>query len=264
MITVDHLTHHFGPADQVAPTLDDISLTVEDGEFVALVGPSGCGKTTLLNIVAGLEREQHPGSVHVDGEAPRPGNRRVGYMLSRDCLLPSRRALANAALGLEVARMPKRQRMTAAREALAAVGLADFEEAYPAQLSQGMRQRVALARVFATKPEVLLLDEPFSALDAQTRISVQDAFLGLWQASRMNVVLVTHDLSEAITLADRVIVMSRRPAHIKADHRVDLPRPRSAAELRSTPEFHRLYEEIWDDLKDEIIAADAAELSAAH
>jgi NitT/TauT family transport system ATP-binding protein len=261
MITVDHLTHDFGSAAGSAPTLNDISLTVADGEFVALVGPSGCGKTTLLNIIAGLEHEQQPGAVRIDGEDPRAGNRQVGYMLSRDCLLPSRRALANAALGLEIARVPRAQRLEAAKDALTAVGLADFLDSYPAQLSQGMRQRVALARVFATKPKVLLLDEPFSALDAQTRISVQDAFLGLWQEREMKVVLVTHDLSEAITLADRVVVMSRRPARIKADHRIDLPRPRSAAELRSTPEFHRLYEEIWADLKDEIIAADADELS---
>jgi ABC-type dipeptide/oligopeptide/nickel transport system ATPase subunit len=171
--------------------------------------------------------------------------------------VPARRALANAAIGLEVRRVSKRERERAAREALAAVGLADFETAYPAQLSQGMRQRVALARVFAVKPETLLLDEPFSALDPQTRIAVQDAFLGLWQERRTSVVLVTHDLSEAITLADRVVVMSRRPGRLKADHRIDLPRPRSAAELRSTPAFHALYERIWLDLKDEVMAADS-------
>jgi NitT/TauT family transport system ATP-binding protein len=265
MIRVQHLTHVFDTFDDAAPpTLDDITLTVEDGEFVALVGPSGCGKTTLLNLIAGLERQQTPGSVEIGGHPPAAGDPATGYMLSRDCLLPSRRALANAAIGLEVRHVPKKERERAAREALAAVGLAGFETAYPAQLSQGMRQRVALARVFAVKPETLLLDEPFSALDPQTRISVQDAFLGLWQERRTSVVLVTHDLSEAITLADRVLVMSRGPGRLKADHRIDLPRPRSAADLRATPAFHALYERIWLDLKDEVMAADTDMLSAGR
>jgi NitT/TauT family transport system ATP-binding protein len=254
MIRVENLDHRYG--DGVPVALSDISMTVEDGEFVALVGPSGCGKTTLLNIIAGLERMQVPGSVTVQGDAPKAGDRRIGYMLSRDCLLPSRRAVDNAALGLEVRGEGRRSRRDKARQALAAVGLADFTEAYPAQLSQGMRQRVALARTFALAPEVLLLDEPFSALDPQTRISVQDAFLGLWQQRSISVVLVTHDLGEAITLADRVLVMSRRPGRITANHVIDLPRPRSAADLRSDPAFHALYDTIWRDLKDEVIAAD--------
>jgi NitT/TauT family transport system ATP-binding protein len=265
MIRVSHLTHVFdGTAEDAPPTLEDINFTVADGEFVALVGPSGCGKTTLLNLIAGLEPLRSADSVEVGGHAPRAGDPDTGYMLSRDCLLPSRRALANAALGLEVRRVPKRERETRARAALAAVGLADHATRYPAELSQGMRQRVALARVFAVKPETLLLDEPFSALDPQTRISVQDAFLGLWQEQRTSVVLVTHDLSEAITLADRVLVLSRLPGRLKADHRIDLPRPRSAAELRATPAFHALYEKIWLDLKDEVVAADTELLSTGR
>ena len=258
MITVSGLNHTFESDDGApAAALTDINMTVGEGEFIAIVGPSGCGKTTLLNMIAGLERQQVPGTVTVDGKPPRAGARGVGYMLSRDCLLPSRRALANAALGLEVQGVSKGKRLPAARAALAAVGLSAFEKAYPAQLSQGMRQRVALARDFATVPRILLLDEPFSALDPQTRISVQDAFLGLWQERRTTVVLVTHDLQEAIVLADRVLVMSRRPGRIKAVHNVDLPRPRVAAELHSDPAFHQLYDRIWLDLKDEVVAANS-------
>jgi NitT/TauT family transport system ATP-binding protein len=262
MITVTGLNHTFESDDgRTVTALSDITMSVAEGEFIAIVGPSGCGKTTLLNMIAGLEPEQVAGTVLVDGKRPKAGASGVGYMLSRDCLLPSRRALANAALGLEISGVSKDKRLTAAREALAAVGLTAFEDAYPAQLSQGMRQRVALARVFATAPRLLLLDEPFSALDPQTRISVQDAFLGLWQDRRSTVVLVTHDLQEAIALADRVLVMSRRPGMIKAVHTVDLARPRVAADLHSDPAFHELYDRIWLDLKDEVVAANTAMLS---
>jgi NitT/TauT family transport system ATP-binding protein len=255
MITVTGLNHTFESDDgRTVTALSDITMSVAEGEFIAIVGPSGCGKTTLLNIVAGLEREQTPGSVSVNGKPPRAGDPQVGYMLSRDCLLPSRRAIDNAALGLEIRHVPKAKRHAQARAALAAVGLAEHTTAYPAQLSQGMRQRVALARVFAVAPETLLLDEPFSALDPQTRISVQDAFLGLWQQRQTSVVLVTHDLAEAIVLADRVLVMGRRPGHIKSEHAIDLPRPRSAADLRADPRFHELYDRIWLELKDEVMA----------
>ena len=175
-------------------------------------------------------------------------------MLARDCLLPWRRAVDNAALGLEcMAPKPKRQELALA--ALRSMGLATFESAYPAQLSQGMRQRVALARVFAAAPHLLLLDEPFSALDAQTKLSVQDAFLRVWQQRAMTVVLITHDLGEAVALADRVVVMTRRPGRIKAIHRVDLERPRSAIQLQGNSNYHRICEAVWRDLRDEFVEA---------
>jgi NitT/TauT family transport system ATP-binding protein len=247
MITVSGLNHGYAGR----PVLSDIDLTVDDGQFVAVVGPSGCGKTTLLNVLAGLEPVQ-AGTATVSGQPPRAGRRDVGYMLARDCLLPWRRAIDNAGLALETHGVAKAERKEKAREALKAVGLAHATDLYPAQLSHGMRQRVALARVFAATPGVILLDEPFSALDPQNRVLVQDAFLGVWEKQRCTVVLITHDLSEAICLADRVVVMSASPGRIKNVYDVPLPRPRSAADLRGEPEFHQLYEAMWADLRGEV------------
>jgi NitT/TauT family transport system ATP-binding protein len=247
MITVSELNHGYAGK----PALTDIDLTVDDGEFLAVVGPSGCGKTTLLNVLAGLEPIQH-GRVSVDGQAPKAGRRDVGYMLARDCLLPWRRALDNAGLALELRGVDKPTRTQQAQTALTALGLGQAGQLYPAQLSHGMRQRVALARVFAAAPDVILLDEPFSALDPQNRVLVQDAFLGVWEQRRCTVVLITHDLGEAICLADRVVVMSAAPGRIKNVYDVPLTRPRSAADLRGAPEFHQLYEAIWADLRGEV------------
>ncbi len=211
----------------------------------------------MLNIVAGLE-QQVSGSVSVFGATPRAGRPEVGYVLARDSLLPWRTSQKNAELGLEMhSPMPKQARAQIARDALVAMGLEAFTKAYPAQLSQGMRQRVALARAFAMKPAVLLMDEPFSALDAQTRMVVHEQFLGAWESQQSTVVLVTHDLAEAVTLADRVVIMTRRPGAIKAIHRVDLPRPRSAIDLQGDDRFHSLYEALWRDLEAEVRASGA-------
>jgi NitT/TauT family transport system ATP-binding protein len=247
VITVSGLNHAYAGKS----VLDGIDLTVPSGEFLAVVGPSGCGKTTLLNVLAGLEPVQR-GQVSVGGQPPRPGRRDVGYMLARDCLLPWRRAVENAGLALEVQGADRRVRQQRAQAMLAAVGLAQAGHLYPAQLSHGMRQRVALARVFAAAPDVLLLDEPFSALDPQNRVLVQDAFLGVWEQQRSTVVLITHDLGEAICLADRVVVMSASPGRVKAVYDIPLTRPRSAADLRGEPEFHQLYEAMWGDLRGEV------------
>jgi len=247
MITVSELNHGYAGR----PVLTDIDLTVGDGEFLAVVGPSGCGKTTLLNVLAGLEPVQ-AGTVSVSGKPPRAGRRDVGYMLARDCLLPWRRAIDNAGLALETHGVGKAERNKKANAALTAVGLAHATDLYPAQLSHGMRQRVALARVFAAAPDVILLDEPFSALDPQNRVLVQDAFLGVWEKQRCTVVLITHDLGEAICLADRVVVMSASPGRIKNVYDVPLQRPRSAADLRGAPDFHQLYEAMWADLRGEV------------
>jgi NitT/TauT family transport system ATP-binding protein len=258
MITVSEVSYAYAGK----PVLDDVDLTVSGGEFVAIVGPSGCGKTTLLNVLAGLEPVQH-GAVTVGGQPPRAGRRDVGYMLARDCLLPWRRALENAGLALELQGVGTAVRTEKARAALAAVGLAQAERLYPAQLSHGMRQRVALARVFAAAPAraaewSILLDEPFSALDPQNRVLVQDAFLQVWESQRSTVVLITHDLGEAICLADRVVVMSASPGRIKNIYDVPLARPRSAADLRGAPEFHQLYEAMWGDLRGEVERAAVA------
>jgi NitT/TauT family transport system ATP-binding protein len=259
VIVVNGLDHSFETeTGEALRVIDGVDLTVGAGEFVALVGPSGCGKTTLLNMIAGLERHAGNGTIQVDGRAPYVGSPTIGYMLARDCLLPWRRAIDNASLVLQMQGIPKAQRLSRARAALRMVGLEQFERSYPAQLSQGMRQRVALARVFAPEPDLVLLDEPFSALDAQTRLNVQDAFLGVWQGRRTTVVLVTHDLTEAVALADRVVIMSKRPGRIKAIHTIDLPRPRLASEAAADARFHALYEKCWNELRSEV-AADGAD-----
>lgn len=265
VITIKNLQHRFPLEDGLdRQALVDIDLVVRDGEFLAIVGPSGCGKTTLLNLVCGLEPLQE-GELLVQGHAPRPGAADVGYMLARDCLLPWRKAIDNAQLALEVQGVPAAERRQRASDALKSVGLSRFENSYPAQLSHGMRQRVALARVFAAAPALILLDEPFSALDAQNRVLVQDSFLEVWERQRSTVLLITHDLAEAIVLADRVAVMSASPGRIKVIHEVNLPRPRSASELRATPAFHETYDAIWEDLKGEVTRAaeETFELAAA-
>ena len=263
MITVGNLRHSYAvPGEGTRQVLDDIGFTAAAGEFVAVVGPSGCGKTTLLNVLAGLEPVQD-GEVLVQGAKPRAGRHDVGYMLARDCLLPWRRALDNAALALELQGVDAKSRRERAAVALASVGLAQAGRRYPAQLSHGMRQRVALARVFAATPDVILLDEPFSALDPQNRILVQDAFLRVWERQRSTVVLITHDLGEAICLADRVLVMSASPGRIKSVYDVTLPRPRSASDLRGAPEFHELYEAMWGDLRTEVERAAVAAYDGA-
>lgn len=256
IVSVAGVSHHFSSPDGATFTaLDGIDLDIKDGEFVAIVGPSGCGKTTLLNMFAGLEAPES-GSLTVLGETPRAGNPEVGYILARDSLLPWRSALSNAGLALELQGVGTKERKARAAEALDVMGLGDFHSAYGAQLSHGMRQRVALARSFATRPRMLLMDEPFSALDAQTRLTVHDAFLRAWEKHRMTVVLITHDLQEAVGLADRVVIMTKRPGRIKAIHSIDLPRPRSMASLQGDDRFHQIYEAIWNDLRDEVTNAD--------
>jgi NitT/TauT family transport system ATP-binding protein len=235
--------------DGVRNVLDGVSLQVAAGEFVALIGPSGCGKTTLLNLCAGLVPAPPQGTIRVCGEAVQLGNRRTAYMLARDSLLPWATAEANAAFGLKLTGRSPAECRDAARAMLARVGLAGFEQAYPKALSHGMRQRVALARTFALDADLLLMDEPFGALDAQTKLQLQDLLLQLCQESRRSVVFVTHDLSEAVAVADRVVVMSSRPGRLVADIAVDLPRPRSIRALQKDHRFHALYAQLWQHLE---------------
>ena len=233
------------------PTIDDVSISVPRGQFVALVGPSGCGKTTLLNMAAGLVRPSS-GFVQVANEEvtePRPD---VGYMCARDGLLPWRVARDNVALGLEIRGVGKQERNARANRLLDVVGLGQFVDAYRNQLSQGMRQRVAIARTLAIDPELFLLDEPFAALDAQTKMAIQNEFIAVWEARKTTVVLVTHDIAEAVLMADRVIVFTHRPARIKRDLTVDIPRPRDPDRLRFTSQFASLTELLWADLRTEM------------
>lgn len=246
-ISLENVEHHFDshrPGEPQVPALLPTTVTVKSQEFVALVGPSGCGKTTILNMLAGLIRPTF-GSVRLDGVAPRLGDPDIGYLLARDALLPWRTALRNVTLPLEVRGVPHREAELRAREVLQNVGLGNYADAYPAQLSHGMRQRVAVARTLVAAPTTLLMDEPFSALDAQTRLSLQQQFLRLWEKARSTVIFVTHDLAEAIMLSDRVIVLSPRPGRVRADFSIGLERPRALVELQGSDQFHELFQSIW-------------------
>ena len=229
------------------------SLAVDKGEFVSVVGPTGCGKSTLLNLAAGL---LHPteGEVRVFGEPLRGINRRAGYMFQADALLPWRTALDNVAFGLELRGVPRAEANERARYWLAKVGLAHAAERYPHQLSGGMKKRAAMAQTLIVEPDILLMDEPFSALDVQTRQLMENELLALWQAERRSVLFITHDLEEAIALSDRVVVLSAGPdTHPIGEFRIELARPRDVAEIRLTPEFLDVHERIWAVLRDEVL-----------
>jgi len=240
-IVLRDLTVRFG-SEVLA--VDNASLAVRPGEFVSFVGPSGCGKTTILNTLTGLLPLQQ-GEVSILGKPPHPGNADIAYMLARDCLLPWRTVLQNACYGMEVRKLPKAEREQRAHALLRDVGLAQFVNAYPKALSHGMRQRCALARTFCLDSPVLLMDEPFGALDAQTKLQLEDVLLRLWASQQRTVVFITHDLAEAVALSDRVIVMSPRPGRIVADIPISLPRPRSVRELQKDPAFHHYYAQLW-------------------
>lgn len=229
------------------------SLNVADGEFVAIVGPTGCGKSTLLNIAAGLLAPA-AGSADIFGTPLADLNRQAGYLFQADALFPWKTALENVAIGLEVVGVPQAEARARAKEWLGKVGLGAFGDRYPHMLSGGQRKRVGLAQVLIRDPKILLMDEPFGPLDAQTRQIMGNLLLDLWSADRKAVLFVTHDLEEAIALSDRVVIMSAGPSsRIIGDWRVTLPRPRDIAEVKLDPAFHDLHRDIWQMLKDEVI-----------
>jgi NitT/TauT family transport system ATP-binding protein len=231
--------------------ITDVTLDVAPGEFVTVVGPTGCGKSTTLSLVSGLEPATS-GTVHVHGKPVVGIPEGVGYMFQADAVLPWKNVLDNVALGLRFAKVAKAQAHEQARDWIDRVGLTGFEDRYPHQLSGGMRKRVALAQTLITNPSVLMMDEPFGALDVQTRELMQDELLDLWSGTGAAVVFVTHDLTEAIALADRVVVMTAGPATVKDIVPIDLPRPRRVEEIRLTPEFTELYRRVWDSLREEV------------
>jgi sulfonate transport system ATP-binding protein len=238
------------------------TLNVADGEFVAIVGPTGCGKSTLLNIAAGLIAPSS-GGVDIFGGPLAALNRQAGYLFQADALFPWKTALENVAIGLETAGTASSEARTRAHQWLERVGLGSFGDRYPHMLSGGQRKRVGLAQVLIRDPKILLMDEPFGPLDAQTRQIMGNLLLDLWSADRKAVLFVTHDLEEAIALSDRVVIMSAGPAaRIIGDWSVKLPRPRDISEVKLDPAFHELHRDIWHKLKAEVIKGYAQAESA--
>lgn len=235
--------------------VEGASLSLRAHEFVAIVGPTGCGKSTLLNAAAGLLKPA-AGSVRIFG-APLNGlNAQAGYLFQQDALMPWKTARDNVAIALEVAGTPRAQALDAAQGWLARVGLGTFGDRYPHQLSGGQKKRVGLAQVLIRDPKILLMDEPFGPLDAQTRQIMGNLLLDLWSRDRKAVMFVTHDLEEAIALADRVIIMSAGPrARIIGDHPIAIERPRDASDVRLDPQFHEIHRAIWNQLKAEVVKA---------
>ena len=234
----------------VVMALKGVDLSVRRGELIGLVGPSGCGKSTLLNLIAGLD-SYSAGEVIVEG-ARVVGPRRIGYVFQQDTLLPWRTVRGNAEFALEIAGTPAKERWDIASGWLQKLGLGSFHNHYPHQLSGGMRKRLQLAAVLSTAPRVLLMDEPFGALDAQTRTLIEDDFLRLWRDVGMTVLFVTHDLPEAIAMCTRVVIITARPGRVKSDYEINLPVDLSTTDRKLQPGFQELFSHIWADLRDEV------------
>jgi NitT/TauT family transport system ATP-binding protein len=240
------------PDGSTFTALRDVNLTVGPGQFCAVVGPTGCGKSTTLTLVAGLERPSE-GTVRVGERLVDGIATGISFMFQSDALLPWKTVVANVAMGPTFHGIPKRTAHADAREWLRVVGLAGFENHYPYQLSGGMRKRASLAAALINEPSILLMDEPFGALDVQTKAIMSNELLTLWDQTRPSVIFVTHDLEEAIALADRVVVMTAGPGTVKAIYDIDLPRPRGAVqEIRFEHRFGELYEQVWQSLRDEV------------
>jgi len=255
-VTFDRVTTRFAARKgrgESYVALSGISLSIADGEFVSVVGPTGCGKSTLLNLAAGLLRPSE-GSVSTFG-APLDGlNRKAGYLFQADALFPWLTALDNVTAGLRYRGTNPIEARDMAEDWLVRIGLKGFGGYYPHQMSGGMRKRVALAQTLILEPELVLMDEPFSALDVQTRQLMENELLELWAAQRRSVLFITHDLEEAISLSDRVLLLSAGPAaHVIGEYVIDLPRPRDVSEIRLTPAFLDLHRRIWNDLKAEVL-----------
>jgi NitT/TauT family transport system ATP-binding protein len=253
-IQLDRVGRSFaGASGNVYTAVRDITLAVAEGSFLCVVGPSGCGKSTLLNVIAGLLPPTE-GSVAIYNEPLRGINRRAAYMFQQDALLPWKTVLGNIMLGLTLRGMSRVMAEERARTWVTRVGLDGFADAFPYQLSGGMRKRVAMAQCWIVEPDLLLMDEPFSALDIHTRQLMEGELLRLWNDSRQTVVFVTHDLDEAIALSDEVVVLSAGPAsHVVNQYTVGLKRPRDLIDLRTQPEFLDVYNRIWADLKKEVL-----------
>jgi NitT/TauT family transport system ATP-binding protein len=240
------------PSGDAFTALRDVSFTVEPGQFCAVVGPTGCGKSTTLGLVAGLDKPSE-GSVKVGGKEVNGITAGTSFMFQADALLPWKTVLGNVAMGPVFRGVDKKQAQTLARDWIRRVGLAGFEDHHPHQLSGGMRKRVAMAAALINEPSILLMDEPFGALDVQTKAIMSNELLGLWEELRPSVLFITHDLEEAVALADRVVVLTSGPGSVKAVYDIDLPRPRgSVQEIRFDKRFLELHHQIWESLREEV------------
>jgi NitT/TauT family transport system ATP-binding protein len=248
-IRLSHLTKRFRAGHGEVTAVDDVSLEIPQGCFFMIVGPSGCGKTTLLRIVAGLEAPTS-GSVQIaEAAAGRPANSMV---FQGDSLFPWMSVFENAAYGLRMRKRPRAEVAEVVGHFLGRTGLTKFAQAYPHQLSGGMRQRVSIARAFANDPDILLMDEPFSALDEQNKLLLQEELLRIWEETRKTVLFITHSVDEAVTLGDRIMIMTAQPGRTKQIVDVPFPRPREVLEMRARPEYGELVYSIWSQLRDEV------------
>jgi NitT/TauT family transport system ATP-binding protein len=251
LLSIEGVRKEYQARGKKVVALEAVDLAVDEGEFVTVVGPSGCGKSTLLNLIVGLLRSS-VGRIVFRG-APIDGIcTKIGYVTQKDNLLPWRTLVENVEIALEIRGVENGARRRAAEEWIERVGLKGFEEHYPHELSGGMRQRANIIRTLIYDPELILMDEPFGPLDAQTRIVLQDQLLKLWSATRKTIIFITHDLVEAITLADRVVLMSSRPGKIKSVEAIKIPRPRDVFKIHEDPQFRSAYEKLWQQLRPEV------------
>jgi NitT/TauT family transport system ATP-binding protein len=249
ILTVEHIAVQFETPDGPVIAVDDVSFNVTPGEFISVIGPSGCGKSTVFNVIGGL-LSNHSGNVAVAGETINGPHRSIGMVFQEESTFPWRTVKDNVAFPLELTGMAKAERMERARHFIAMVGLDGFENRYPGELSGGMRQRVSLARTLASEPKILLMDEPFAALDEQTRLLLGDKVLQIQQQLNQTTLLITHNITEAVQMSDRILVMTYRPGKVKRVVDIKLPRPRSS-EIVGSEAFGRYVAEIWNDLREE-------------
>jgi len=256
LLAIEGVGKEYSARGKRVVALESIDLDVTEGEFVTIVGPSGCGKSTLLNLIVGLLRSS-AGRITFRGERIDGICTKIGYVTQKDNLLPWRTLIENVEISLEIRGVEANARRTQSRDYIDRVGLGGFEEHYPHELSGGMRQRANIIRTLIYDPELILMDEPFGPLDAQTRIVLQDQLLQLWSASKKTIIFITHDLVEAITLADRVVLMSSRPGKIKLIENVAIPRPRDVFKIHESEQFRAVYERLWQQLRPEVKLAEA-------
>ena len=245
------MTKVFRQGEQTVTAVQAMSFTLQHQEFVSIIGPSGCGKSTTLKLISGLDFPA-AGEIRVDGNPVTGPSPKVGFMLQKDLLLPWRTVLENVTIGLEMRNVPKAERIEKARHLLDKYGLGSFETAYPRHLSGGMRQRVALARTLAVDPDILLLDEPLSALDYQTKLKVEEELVRILQEEKKTVLLITHDIAEAVSVSDRVLVCSSRPGRIKAEMAMPFSKGHTPAEARNRPEFLEHFNALWRELEADV------------